>query len=1362
MSFQPEAQVQPKTTQPAPAVAAAAPRATAAPAAAPRPQPPGSFASQALTSLSHLGVLGDVAKGAVNSLSGWGMNVASHMHGGANKAQAQAQAPVSQAGVVATAAKHSKGAAAQVAPALDAAARGESVAEQAARVKGPVKMSAARALRIGSEMVGSGDPEARSAIQNANKEKDGYQSPFVSVGLSGIRSDQGDAEGIAEKIAGDKTPHGYAAYGTNDKKYDSEKELGAGNGIDSPDKKSPTGTGADMLDTVNDVAAVTQYAAAAELGITLKPKKDGGKQVQIDWEGLSQMEVSADLGAIGLGGKIKYDNPTKVADNGYKAVMAEIESRDGKTGDKEQFISLTGHSGGGQSSFYTALKLASEGYKNVSLVGVDMAMTPHQREVLEALGVNVTNITSNNKDGKGGKSTSEIGDVIRTGMGGGQNYYDLNVERQKDADPLKRHDITNDANVATTVRFAQYLDATDQHGKFTPELYAQFLKDTGDQGDKTSAGDADRDLLSKVTDQRRLPGADANSTDLGAGASTIENIVNLLGGKPVEDAIKDKGQQINNGFDKAGDKAKGWFDWMPKAGSWLGGMANKGLDALGGAASSVGSFLGNGLEKAGGLAQSVMGAASSGVSWLGGMANKGLDAIGGGISSVGSTVSNGLDKAGDAAQSWLGNVPLVGGLLGGAANKGLDMLGGGVSAVTNLVGGGLDKAGDVLESGSSLLGKAGNFLGGGISKGLGWLGGKTKSLTSMIGGAIDKAGDIAEAGLTKGSSALGGFLGNAANSILDGIGNGIGWAFDKTGDLAGDAIRALTGGGVRKLQEVGFDTGQIKGLSDFDSTNPSVTRGWKDKLTEDKTDESKVKTIDIPAGDLPKQLPPSYAQEFKQDVGPRLDATKDLKPEQRDLVKSHLASVGEDKLAPPEMVAVDRALKGPNADRAMAAYSDLIKMTAADPKAKERLTPEVMAMLVSGVGDRRTESDRGQAGILGARQTRDAAQGLLNMSGEDYEKLMGVLSKAGKDQDGNPIEGADPRAEQALLLKAVAARRDDVKEESVIDKAKGLFGMESKRDIAMKDLDQFASDIRGTKREDLIRTTTLMDIDDENTSTVNPKDLTANNDTKSDNDGLYQRYNDSCAPTTQQILRGEMDPVYALKRHKQGLDNPDPDTEVAREQGATLDKHGGDSTLRQGDHANTALNGQIATAGLSTAQAQSIRDLTSGAKLDPAQAKDSQAALQALRAKNGGHPTDGEIKAMQANAANPTSSHTGVWQGDAAKELTDDVTHLQMREQNLGGSGIAPHLGNVEALLKDGQPVPFNLAWDGGGVHAMMMTDTRTDAAGNKTYLISDPWTGATRWVGQTELTNGTWSQSKFEGGTSTFQDLVADPSQTL
>ena len=719
--------------------------------------------------------------------------------------------------------KQAQGSAAQVAPALEAAARGESVAEQAQRVRGPVKMTAASALAIAGQM--SDAEAARAAYREQNSDRCTYETPFVSIGLSGIQSNQGDAEELSKNINGDASAHGYAAYGSNKESYASELGPGQG-GINSPGAKKGE------VDALNDTAAVTQYAAAAQLGVTLKvDAKGGGKQVQVDWAALDKMEVSADMGA--LGGKIKYDSPGQVANNGYQAVMAEIASRNGNPEDKKQMISLTGHSGGGQSSFYTALKLASEGYGNISLVGVDMAMTPHEREVLETLGVKVTNITSHTQGpGLGGVRgpdiNSPIGEGIRVGMGGGSDYYDLNVQRQTTRAPWDMdglHSMQNDANVATTVRFAQYLDAIGQHGEYSDALYKQFLKDTGEKGDNYAATgtEADKDLMSKI-------GAPQDGKKKSGSPSLIESAIGVMG--KVAPVVSGAGKALHNGFDKVGDFASSIFGGIGKASKAAGGVANSWLDSIGSGLGAVGSFIGNGIDKAGDFVQSGAQKVAGGVSTLGRMANQGLDAVGNGVRSVGSTIGNGLDKAGDTARSWLGGIPLVGGFLGNAVDSGLDALGGGVSTVGNFIGNGFDKGGDVVQAGATQLAGGVNAAGAGANRGLDAVAGGVKTAGNTLNSGFDKAGDGAQTAFnTVGSAAN--KAGGAVNTALDRVGLGF--------HIAGTALS-----GVPVLQAMGIDTSQIDDLSYFQQGAPSNRRNWESLLTQDKSDTSKVQTIDAP------------------------------------------------------------------------------------------------------------------------------------------------------------------------------------------------------------------------------------------------------------------------------------------------------------------------------------------------------------------------------------------------------------------------------------------------------------------------------------------------------------------------------------
>lgn len=250
----------------------------------------------------------------------------------------------------------------------------------------------------------------------------------------------------------------------------------------------------------------------------------------------------------------------------------------------------------------------------------------------------------------------------------------------------------------------------------------------------------------------------------------------------------------------------------------------------------------------------------------------------------------------------------------------------------------------------------------------------------------------------------------------------------------------------RYLRSLGLwtDGGKSQGLT---GAAANGLFGSKDEAAP-KVTEAEVKVADSERKNLDKQL-----------VELALDEKQQAAIKERTQGLSGAALV-------QEMAALKRAMSGPNADRALATYSDLSKLAAMDPKAKERLTPEVM-MMVSGVGDRRTDSDRGQSGILGGRQARDSAQGLLSMNDSDYKKTVELLHQAGTDKDGKEIPGADPHAEQALILKAIAARKQQFKavDEGAVDKVLGVLGLhDSPAAKAAKDIKGFAKDIRGTKR----------------------------------------------------------------------------------------------------------------------------------------------------------------------------------------------------------------------------------------------------------------------------------------------------------
>ena len=393
---------------------------------------------------------------------------------------------------------------------------------------------------LASELSGDDKKIADARLRGAeaaeqNKTADGQYKPgFGTTFLSGIRNDTFDAKMHGQSVNG--SANGYGVYAPNPTVDLTANSNGLLQGLDRMTGASGMASGA--ADPISDIAAVTQYAAAADKIQEIDPKTGQPKTTdpktgkfdptKVDWAALDKVPIASNLpGGVGPDGKplatTAYDTPGQLATNGSTAAKSAMKDPT----NPNEFIAITGHSGGGQSSFYTALKLASEGYKNISVVGVDMAMTPAQRKMLEDSGVKVTNITSNNRGEGAEKKTSEIGEFIRVGMGGGENYYDLNVDRQNQVGAVDRHGVDNDANVATMVRFAQWLDsqAPDKdgkslHGQFSPEQYARFLKENPgadtlqvhERREDPATGQpfsvitdkqtADKDLLSGVQDNR--------------------------------------------------------------------------------------------------------------------------------------------------------------------------------------------------------------------------------------------------------------------------------------------------------------------------------------------------------------------------------------------------------------------------------------------------------------------------------------------------------------------------------------------------------------------------------------------------------------------------------------------------------------------------------------------------------------------------------------------------------------------------------------------------------------------------------------------------------------------------------------------
>lgn len=479
------------------------------------------------------------------------------------------------------------------------------------------------------------------------------------------------------------------------------------------------------------------------------------------------------------------------------------------------------------------------------------------------------------------------------------------------------------------------------------------------------------------------------------------------------------------------------------------------------------------------------------------------------------------------------------------------------------------------------------------------------------------------------------------------------------------------------------------------------------------------------------------AETARAALEPQLTALQHLPPDRAALVQARLDGLEGEALV-KEMEVVSHALASPNPERALSTYAELHKMIEEDPERAKRLDSDVIAMMVNGTADARTSSDRGKEGIMGVKSARDAANGLLNMSDEQYAQTRALLEKAGTDADGKPVAGADPGAEQALILKTVAARRDHL-DGHWYDGVIHFFGGSTEQDDAMSEVETFANDIRGMKRDELILNTTLQDIDDVNTSTADSDNINGTNDTQVNNDGLYQRFHDSCAPTSSQILRGEADPAYALKVRRDDVREGDAHSETADEQRRLMNDHGGVPVSRLGEQAVTPYNSTATTleaAGTITSDQRTAMDrMMQGQSLSDDEKAQADTALAEVRKANGGHPTEAEVQAMKDNVG---LQGRGVWFDEALNDETSDATHQDYKYKWYGGgTSVAGDLDDIDRRLLDGEDVPFQIDWSTNGAHAMSITDVRYNPDGSRMYLVCDPWKGDTNWVKDTDFAAG-------------------------
>lgn len=459
----------------------------------------------------------------------------------------------------------------------------------------------------------------------------------------------------------------------------------------------------------------------------------------------------------------------------------------------------------------------------------------------------------------------------------------------------------------------------------------------------------------------------------------------------------------------------------------------------------------------------------------------------------------------------------------------------------------------------------------------------------------------------------------------------------------------------------------------------------------------------------------------------------------------------------PVRDALAAAIAGPQGKRAAQAYERLAGLDG------NTLPPEYAAALVRGVGTPRSSAANGREGILTPIEAQNAAAAWGELSPGERDSVAALLS-------GTAVAGqTDASPAQALILKALAARRTAFAADDLDSHVQ-----------ALTELEDFATGIRGLDFATLMQKTSLLDIDG-TTSSFDPLSLEDRPGAPAErptshsgaaNDGLFQRYEDSCGPASIEVLLGELDPAYALRRRSTAMDedpaaSDDIQTQVLKDYGLTpasrvipaeiMKLRGAMSTLEDQGRLAADASQQVAQYLLGSP------DAPKGPLVDD--------ALETIRAANDGFPDEEKTKEIRAYVPpDPSKTYNNIGFQNVAillnkivgNELGVDYKLHSLYDQVSGGGAdaaaaaspayVRANLDQLERNLSDGINVVLGTSFPN---HFWSISNVQGDAP-NRQLLVHDTWSGKTGWTDESKLVDGSFSRAFLgESKTSTFIDLM-------
>jgi len=123
-------------------------------------------------------------------------------------------------------------------------------------------------------------------------------------------------------------------------------------------------------------------------------------------------------------------------------------------------------------------------------------------------------------------------------------------------------------------------------------------------------------------------------------------------------------------------------------------------------------------------------------------------------------------------------------------------------------------------------------------------------------------------------------------------------------------------------------------------------------------------------------------------------------------------------------------------------------------------------------------------------------------------------------------------------------------------------------------------------------------------------------------------------------------------------------------------------------------------------------------------------------------PTDFELQAMRGDK--PRENF--MLMAHALRDLASGVTNTDYWDFNAGASMDGPMMDKMEKALASGIDLPARLSTPGqDGGHFIMFTDVRNQE-GQREFLASDPWSGRSTWLKESDLGNpkSDWPRREF------------------